>query len=64
MRVPKTFYSNKFEVSFNVKNNQVFYSITRWSDDGTIRALLSTGKYNNENPKDLIPLETNGVNKS
>ena len=57
MRVPKTFYNNGSVVGFCVKNKQILYAVWKWSNDGTNRALLSTGKYNGENPKDLITLE-------
>ena len=56
MRVPKTFYDNGFVVTFHVKNKDIFYEIFKWSEDGILSALLKTGKYNNENPKDLITL--------
>ena len=62
MRVPKIFYDNGFEVSFHVKNKEVFYYIWKWSEDGFIRGLKS-GKYNNENPKDLITLEIKSCDK-
>lgn len=57
MRVPKTFYHNKFEVSFKVKNKQIFYTIFKWNDEGANRSSLKSGIYNNENPKDLITSE-------
>ena len=64
MRVSKTFYHNKFEVSFKVKNKQIFYTVFKWNDEGINRSSISSGKYNNEHPKDLITLETNGENKN
>ena len=63
MRVPKTFYSNGFEISFKVKNKEVFYYVWKLSDDGFVRGLLSSGKYNGENPKDLITLEIKSEQK-
>ena len=63
MRVPKTFYHNKCEVCFRVKNNEIFYDILKWSEDGSNLALLKYGKYNNENPKDLIPSEIKSEQK-
>lgn len=62
MRVPKTFYHNKSEVSFKVKNKQIFYTIYKWNDEGINRASIHTAKYNNEDPKSLITSETNGEN--
>lgn len=63
MRVPKTFYHDKFEVSFKVKNKQVLYTVFKWNDEGTNRASLKSGKYNNENPKDLITSEIKSEQK-
>ena len=63
MRVPKTFYHNWFEVCFRVKNKEIFYDILKWSEDGLNLALLKYGKYNCENPKDLITLEIKSEQK-
>lgn len=57
MRVPKTLYHNGFVVMFHVKNKEIFYDVYKWSKDGLNDALIKSGKYNNENPKDLITLE-------
>ena len=63
MRVPKTFYQDKFEVSFKVKNKQIFYTVFKWNNEGINRASLITRKYNNENPKDLITKEIKSEQK-
>ena len=63
MRIPKTFYDKQYQISFNVKDGQIFYHINKWSEDGTNLSLLKTGKYNNENPKDLITLEIKSCDK-
>ena len=57
MKVPKTFYDNGFVISFPVKNKKISYCIYKWNKNGDSQALLASGKYNNENPKDLITSE-------
>ena len=57
MRVPKTFYDKGFVVRFTVKHKQIFHNIYKWSKDGVNLGKITTGKYNNEDPKDLITLE-------
>ena len=54
IRVPKTIYLDEFIVGFHVKNKQLFYDVMKWERGGTVLALLSSGKYNNEDPKSLI----------
>ena len=62
-RIPKTFYSLGFVVSFRVKNNESIYNIHKWSEDGLNLALLKYGKYNGEYPKDLITSEIKSEQK-
>ena len=63
MRVPKTFYDNGFVVGFTVNNREIIYGIYKCSEDGFVRGLLKSGKYNGENPKDLITLEIKSEQK-
>ena len=60
MRIAKTFYSDGFMVNFTVKKNGIYYHVYKWSKDGVNLGKITTGKYHNENPKDLITLETRG----
>ena len=63
MIIPKTFYSNGFLVGFRAKNKEIFYNLSKWDESGTNLALISTGKYNGEDPKSLITLEIKSENK-
>jgi hypothetical protein len=63
LRVPKTFYHYGSVITFYVKTKEIFYNLNKWNESGTNLALLSTGKYNNEDPKDLITLEIKSEQK-
>jgi hypothetical protein len=64
MRVPKTFYSNGFMINFTVKHKEIFYHIHKWNIFGNTLSLLSTGKYNNQDPKFLITSEIKSCEES
>lgn len=56
-RVPKTFYNDGVIVEFYTVKKIIYYKISKWNESGTNLALIKAGKYNGENPKDLIPSE-------
>ena len=50
-------------ISFRVVKKEIFYYLYKWNEDALMFSLLLEGKYNNENPKDLITLEIKSEQK-
>ena len=44
IHTPKTIYKNGLVVEFKVKNKQVFYKISRWTQAGISQGSLAEGK--------------------
>ena len=63
MRVPKCIYYDHFVTEFYTKNKERFFCISKWNESGTNLALISTGKYNDEDPKSLITDEIKSEQK-
>ncbi len=54
MRTPKPIYNNLFVMNFNTVKSEIYYSISKWNDDGTLLALLQKARLGSQEPKKIL----------
>jgi len=54
IRTPKTIYQDKFIMSFHVISKEIYYTIYKWSDDGTNRGSITSGKLGGQSPQQIL----------
>ena len=50
IRVPKTIYKNGMVMEFRVIKKEIFYTLSKWSSDGSNLAVIETNKLDGRSP--------------
>ena len=54
IHTPKTIYKYSLVMEFKVKNNEIYYTLKKWDEQGINQSLILSAKLENKNPDDII----------
>ena len=54
IRTPKTIYKNRLVITFKVIKKEVYYQISKWSEDGLNLAFLGEEKLEDNTPQQIL----------